>query len=180
MKRNRAKRAIGMILVLAVVLLPTAAGADGGGGVFHGYQTGADPLPHDAAGLEYTGGFGYGISGHEVSGGFGVGWSDEAQPAVTGGGYGGVIYGWRDHAGPLNMLVTSWTGIGGIRSEGKGYLLLSEEVDLELGLALLPWFMPSVYVGYQVAGNLAPGRPFSEWLNYSPVAGFRIAFGNFR
>ena len=172
--------------MLAAVLVPAAARAAGGGGVFHSYHTDDWTLPSSGRSLELGGGFGYGVSGHEVHGGFGGGWTDEDRPEGTSGGMGGVIYGWRDHVGPVNFLLTSWTGIGGVQvrdastgEEEQGYLLLSEEIDLEIGFAVLPWFMPSVYAGYQVAGNLAPGRPFSDWFHYTPVIGFRLTFGNF-
>jgi hypothetical protein len=39
--------------------------------------------------------------------------------------------------------------------------------------------MPTVFAGYQVAGNLVPGRPFEPFLSYTPVMGFRPAWGKF-
>jgi hypothetical protein len=82
-------------------------------------------------------------------------------------------------------MITSWTGIGGIKftqaesGDSLSYLIVTEEIDLEIGLAVLPWFMPVFYAGYQVMGNVAPGRPFSDFFSYTPVIGVRFAFGKF-
>jgi hypothetical protein len=133
----------------------------------------------------YTGAYGYGMSRHEIRGGFGVGISDYAGDTGIAGGYGGVIGGARAKAGPLNFMITSWTGLGGIRfsdasgGETAGYLIATEELDLEIGLAVLPWLMPVFYAGYQLMGNLGPGKPFRDFLSYTPVVGIRFAFGRF-
>jgi hypothetical protein len=177
-------------LILAVILLPAAAFADGGGGFFYGLQTTeypflqGYPIRNNSLGLMYTGGFGYGMSGSEVTGGFGVGLSDFEHK--TGGGYGGVIHGFRGVLGPVNLLLTSWTGIGGLKysealsGDTHSYLIFTEEIDLELGLAILPWFMPMLYAGYQVMGNLYPEKPFRGFFSYTPVVGVRFAWGRFR
>jgi hypothetical protein len=54
-----------------------------------------------------------------------------------------------------------------------------EEITLELGIPINRWFMPSLYAGYQIAGNLAPGKPFEDFLVYTPVIGMRVAWGKF-
>jgi hypothetical protein len=85
--------------------------------------------------------------------------------------------------GPLNLMITSWTGIGGLKfsqadtKESLSYLIVTEEIDLEIGLAVLPWFMPVFYAGYQVMGNVTPGRPFQDFFSYTPVFGIRFTFG---
>ncbi len=82
-------------------------------------------------------------------------------------------------------MVLSWTGIGGIQfteaasSETMGYLIVTEEIDLEIGLPVLPWFMPVFYDGYQVMGNVGPGKPFQDFFSYTPVIGVRFVFGKF-
>jgi hypothetical protein len=183
------------LLALGCILgsLAAAAGfADGGGGFFHGLQTAEYPFLKDypirnnSMGLMYSGGYGYGVKDHEIRGGFGVGFRDCESETGIAGGYGGVLYGLRGLLGPVNIMVVSWTGLGGIRfvepasGETAGYLIGTEEVDLEVGIAVLPWFMPVFYAGYQVMGNLGPGRPFQDFLSYSPVVGIRCAFGRFR
>lgn len=172
--------ALGLILSAAV----SAVHADGGGGFFYGLQT-PEYIPNNSPGLMYTGGYGYGVSGHQVKGGFGVGLSDFQSETGIAGGYGGVIHGARAKVGPANLMITSWTGIGGIKftqapsGDSLSYLIVTEEIDLEIGLAVLPWFMPVFYAGYQVMGNVAPGRPFSDFFSYTPVIGVRFAFGKF-
>jgi hypothetical protein len=183
------KRVLATGLILGCLL--TAAYADGGGGFFYSLQTHEYPFLQDypvrneSLGLMHTGFYGYGVSGHEIRGGFAVGLSDfESQTGIAGG-YGGVIYGARGRFGPLNLMLTSWTGFGGIRfaealsGETASYVILSEELDLEIGLAVLPWLMPVFFAGYQVMGNLGPGRPFSDFFSYTPVVGIRFAFGHF-
>jgi hypothetical protein len=183
------KRILALSLVLGAAL--AAAHADGGGGFFYGLQTGeypflkGYPIRNNSLGLMYTGGYGYGISGHQINGGFGMGLSDFGNETGIAGGYGGVIGGARAKAGPLNFMITSWTGIGGIKfsealsGETASYLIVTEEIDLEIGLAALPWFMPVFYAGYQVMGNVVPGRPFQDFFSYTPVFGVRFAFGKF-
>jgi hypothetical protein len=174
------------ILVLGLILgaALSAVYADGGGGFFNGLQT-PEFLPNNSPGLMYTGGYGYEVSGHRVKGGFGVGLSDFQGETGIAGGYAGVIHGARAKVGPTNLMITSWTGIGGLKftqaqsGDSLSYLIVTEEIDLEIGVALLPWFMPVFYAGYQVMGNVAPGRPFSDFFSYTPVVGVRFAFGKF-
>jgi hypothetical protein len=54
--------------------------------------------------------------------------------------------------------------------------IVTEELDLEVGLAVLPWLMPIVYAGYQVMGNVGPGKPFQDFFSYAPVIGIRFDF----
>jgi hypothetical protein len=183
------KRILALSLLLGAAL--ATAYAEGGGGFFHGLQTAeypflrGYPVRNNSFGLMYTGGYGYGVSGHRITGGFGVGLSDFEGDTGIAGGYGGVINGARGQVGPLNLMITSWTGIGGLRftealsGETAGYLIATEEIDLEIGLAVLPWFMPVLYAGYQIMGNLAPGQPFGDFFSYTPVVGVRFAFGKF-
>jgi len=181
-----------MVLILIAALLPAAAFADGGGGFFYGLQTTeypflqCYPIRNNSLGLMYTGGYGYGISDHEITGGFGVALSDFERETGISGGYGGVINGFRGKLGPVNLMLTAWTGIGGLKyrqplsMEERGYLIVTEEIDLEIGVAVLPWFMPVLFAGYQVMGNLYPELPFQGFFSYAPVVGLRLAWGHFR
>jgi hypothetical protein len=179
-------------MLLMAALLPAAAFTDGGGGLLYGLQATeypflkGFPIRNNSLGLMYTGGFGYGISDHEVTGGFGVGISDFERQTGISGGYGGVINGFRAALGPVNFMITAWTGIGGLKfcdpqnADIRSYLIVTEEIDLEIGLAVLPWFMPVLYAGYQVMGNLYPDPPFQGFFSYAPVVGLRLAWGRFR
>lgn len=178
--------AAGLLLLPALSLL-----ADGGGGMFWGRQSAGYPFLPDAAiqnnsmDLSYVGGYGYGVRGHEISGGFGYAINDGDSENGTAGGFGGVIGGFRFVYWPVNVSLISWTGIGGLRTAEQraagqdGYFLFLEEITLEIGVPISRWFMPSVYAGYQFIGNLAPGEPFSEFFTYTPVVGFRVAWGKF-
>jgi hypothetical protein len=183
-------------VIFALVLAAAATGAafaDGGGGTFMGYTLGADELPDririaaSGPGLMYFGGYGYGVGRRGViSGGFGLALMDSDVDGGMAGGVGGFISGIRILRIPLHLAVVSWTGLGGVftgdyeTGEGSGYFIGYEEVDLELGIPIISWFMPTVYVGYQVVGNLLPGRPFQSSFLYNPVAGVRISWGDFR
>ena len=112
------KRILALSLILSAGLGATYA--DGGGGFFYSLQTTeypflkGYPIRNNSLGLMYTGGYGYGVSGHEINGGFGVGLSDFESETGIAGGYGGVIHGARGKVGPVNLMITSWTGIGGL------------------------------------------------------------------
>ena len=60
-----------------------------------------------------------------------------------------------------------------------GFFAFVEEITLEPGIPVNQWFMPTLYADYQVAGNLIPGTPFEDFLVYTPVVGFRVAWGKF-
>ena len=178
------------VLVILMIILAMTVHADGGGGMFFGYQISEYPLLQELAvrnnslGLAYFGGHGYGIdSDGVVVGGFGFAILDADSETEIAGGFGGIIAGIRLISVPINLSLISWTGFGGIGvNDDRGYFALSEEVTLEIGLPILSWFMPTFYVGYQVAGNLIPGALFNqnEFLSYTPVAGLRIQWGDFR
>jgi hypothetical protein len=178
-------------LTLLLTLPALAAVADGGGGAFYGLQTAeypflkGYPMVNNSRDLAYFGGYGYGVDGHNVTGGFGFAITDPTGETGIAGGFGGVINGVRLLRWPVNLSLLSWTAIGGISTgipsgdSDRGFLVIMEELTLELGLPILPWFMPTFYAGYQVAGNLTPGRPFQDFLSYTPVVGLRAAWGKF-
>jgi hypothetical protein len=181
-----------VMITAALMALPALnSPADGGGGVFWGEQRAGYPFLPDTAiennsmGLAYVGGYGYGIHDRRITGGFGYVIHDGDPENGTAGGFGGVIGGIALVRRPVSLSLISWTGIGGLctaaqRAAGEdGWFLLSEAITLELGVPVTRWLMPSVYAGYQVIGNLAPGEPFSEFFTYSPVVGFRVAWGRF-
>ena len=177
----------GLLAVIGV-----SAGADGGGGMFMGYQVAEYPflerytVRNNTMGLSYFGGYGYGVAGKRtITGGFGFAIVDPDLSTGIAGGFGGLISGIRLIKRPVNLSIVSWTSFGGIgvgdidADESSGYFALSEEVCLEIGLPIFRWFMPTIYVGYQVAGNLIPGRLFQSFLSYTPVVGLRIQWGDF-
>ena len=179
------------IPLLFVTTFVTAAGG-GGGGMSIGYQTSTYPflerypVTGNNMGLVYYGGFGYGVSwNRNIVGGFGYAIMDVAGDSEIAGGFGGFIGGFRLLDRPINISIISWTGFGGM-STGfmlaagyKGFFGIFEEVTLEIGIPIIRWFMPTIYAGYQVAGNLIPGAPFEVFFSYTPVIGFRFQWGSF-
>lgn len=177
-------KAFGMALVLSL-LCGAGIWADGAGGTFLGYTFGNDEIPGTitipSSGQEllYFGGYGYGVGRWgSISGGFGLAVLDRGNGGYAGG-VGGFVTGIRFLRVPHVALV-SWTGLGGLSAGGRGWFVGFEEVDLEVGLPIVPWFMPTAYVGYQVTGNLIPGLPFRDSFTYNAVAGIRVLWGNFR
>jgi hypothetical protein len=179
-------------LALLMLLAGTAVFADGAGGMYYGLQTSEYPFLKDypirnnSLGLAYYGGYGYGVHGNTITGGFGFAITDTDGETGIAGGFGGVINGIRFVDWPVTVSLISWTGLGGIsagnQADGdseEGYFAFMEEITLELGIPINQWFMPSLYAGYQIAGNLAPGTPFEDFLVYTPVIGVRVAWGKF-
>ncbi len=188
------KKVVFLIFILAVMFLASvAANSGGGGGMLVGYQTSsypfleAYPVTNNSFDLIYYGGFGYGVSyDGAIAGGFGFAIMDVSGQSEIAGGFGGFISGLRLIERPINLSIVSWTGIGGISTGiysatgDEGFMGLLQEVTLEIGFPLLRWFMPTIYTGYQIAGNLIPGVPFRDFFSYTPVLGLRIQWGSFR
>ena len=185
-------RKIGFLLALFIAVGATAASADGARGIYYGLQTSEYPFLKDypirnnSLGLACYGGYGYGVHGNTITGGFGFAITDTDGDTGIAGGFGGVINGVRFIDRPVTVSLISWTAIGGIstgnRESGdgeEGFFAFREEITLELGIPINRWFMPSLYAGYQIAGNLAPGTPFEDFLVYTPVIGMRVAWGKF-
>lgn len=181
---------ISFILVFVSGLATARSG--GGGGMLIGYQTSTYPFleRYPLAGnnmeLIYYGGFGYGVSwDRSIAGGFGYAITDVAGGSRIAGGFGGFLGGFRLLDRPVNISIVSWTGLGGlytgIRSASgyQGFFGLLQEVTLELGIPIIRWFMPTLFAGYQVAGNLIPGVPFEAFFSYTPVIGLRLQWGSF-
>lgn len=186
------KRRLFIFILMTVTASFVFAGGGGGGGMLIGYQTSTYPFlekyPVASNSLEliYYGGFGYGVSyDGTITGGFGYAIMDVAGDSKIAGGYGGFVSGFRLLEKPLNISIVSWTGLGGIytgilpASGYEGFFSLLEEVTLELGFPMIRWFMPTIYAGYQIAGNLIPGVPFGAFFSYTPVVGFRLQWGSF-
>ena len=188
---------MGILLAVWVLALPLAAAADGAGGMFMGYQTPASriigqsdiasAIPSTELGLVCFGGYGYGVGRDRwVNGGFGMAFLDSQENSRISGGVGGFISGFRLMRIPIHVALVSWTGVGGLytgayaQNPEHGYFAVLQEIDLEVGLPLARWFMPTLYLGYQVVGNFVPGMPFQEFFSYTPVAGVRVAWGSFR
>jgi hypothetical protein len=183
---------LGTMLALFAVLAGAVVFADGAGGIYYGLQTSEYPFLKDypvrnnSLGLACYGGFGYGVHGNTITGGFGFAVGDTDGDTGISGGFGGVINGVRFVDWPVTISLISWTAIGGISAgnreseeEDHGFFAFMEEITLEVGIPINRWFMPSLYAGYQVAGNLAPGTPFEDFLVYTPVVGVRVAWGKF-
>ena len=164
--------------------------ADGAGGFFSGYQVSTLPFmdendfENNNMGLYYSGGFGYGVSRNNViSGGFGYAIYASEDDSTPIGGFGGVINGLRLLRYPFNVSLMSWTGFGGIATDGidgnKSNFAISEELTVELGFPLFRWFSPTIYAGYQFIGSFGDREPFDDFLSYTPVLGFRFQWGKF-
>ena len=186
-----------LILISIFVLIAGSlfAFGGGGGGIFFGYQTSNYPfleesvqkdIPNNGLGLSYFGGFGWGADRDGIiSGGFGMSVMDIDKDTGITGGFGGVINGLQILTWPVHLSLMSYTGFGGIytgeneNNPDSGFFVLSEEIDVEVGIPIFKWFMPSIFAGYQVSGNVIPGKMFSSYLSYSPVMGVRISWGSF-
>jgi hypothetical protein len=186
------KRCLFVFILLTMVIGILSAGSGGGGGMLIGYQTSTYPflekypVVSNSQELIYYGGFGYGVSWDgTITGGFGYAIMDVAGDSEIAGGFGGFITGYRFIDRPVTVSIISWTGLGGIStgvlpSRGyKGFFGLLQEVTIELGFPIIRWFMPTLFAGYQIAGNLIPGVPFEAFFSYSPVVGFRLQWGSF-
>jgi hypothetical protein len=179
--------------VAALLLLAAAAGfADGAGGVTHGMQyldleqwCDVDPGWYAAdLGLITAGGFGWGANRRgERVGGFGLAlYSDDPSIGLAGG-VGGLINGQQVSIGPFTAAAVAWTGVGCLTVDAPvlagSWVVAFAEVDLEASWAVLPWLQLTGYAGLQVMGNVTGGRPFDEFLFWTPVVGARIAWGSF-
>lgn len=184
MKRKLLVTAFFALVPLASLL------ADGAGGLLCGFQTSAYPFLQNVRvvnnnfGLAYYGGYGYSVHNHLIHGGFGYVMTDPSGQTAVAGGFGGFITGVRIVEFPISLSIMSWTALGGLHTEaldwhgtGRGFLVASEELTLELGVPIARWFMPVAFAGYQVAGNLAPGQPFQDFVSYTPVVGLRFVWG---
>lgn len=179
-----------LIVLILLVLSVSIMFADGAGGFYSGYQVSSLPFmdendfENNNMDLYYSGGFGYGVSSNNIiSGGFGYAIYASEDENTPIGGFGGVINGIRLLRYPLNISLMSWTGFGAITTDGidgkvKSFAV-SEELTVELGFPLFRWFSPTVYVGYQVIGSIGSGEPFTDFLSYTPVLGFRFQWGKF-
>ncbi len=181
------------LLILSILLLFSGLlFADGGGGMSFGYQTTTYPflenysVANNNMDLIYYGGYGYGVSRKGfITGGFGFTIMDSGSSSGFAGGFGGIINGIRLLDVPVTISLTSWTGFGGVytgpysNTPYRGFFTIFEEIDLEVVLPLMRWFMPTIYAGYQLAGNIIPGRFGQQYFSYTPVIGIRLAWGKF-
>jgi hypothetical protein len=181
-----------IIVILCILIISAPVWAGGGGGMLLGYQTSRYPflaqyeVANNSLDLLYYGGYGYGVSWQgSIAGGFGFAIMDVSGASKIAGGFGGFMAGIELIDRPVNLSLVSWTGFGGLSTgiysaDGHdGFFAILEEITLEVGFPIVRWFMPTVYVGYQVAGNVIPGVPFSSFLSYTPVVGFRMQWGNY-
>lgn len=182
------------VVILILIITNVWARGGGAGGTFFGYQISTYPflensvqIPNNSLGLAYFGGFGWGADRNGIiNGGFGMAVLDPSNESGIAGGFGGAVNGFQILTWPVHLNLMSYTGFGGIYSGNNaqypdsGFFAISEEIDIELGVPVFNWFMPIVYVGYQVAGNVIPGKMLSAFFSYTPVMGIRLAWGSFR
>ncbi len=107
------------------------------------------------------------------------------------GGGGGMLFGYQTSTYPflnkypvtnnsLELVYYGGISTGVLPADGyEGFFGLLQEVTIELGFPIIRWFMPTLYAGYQIAGNLIPGVPFDAFFSYTPVVGFRLQWGSF-
>jgi hypothetical protein len=182
------------IMAAAAIALLAAVGAfaDGAGGVTHGMQYLDLDRCYDLeggwyradVGLQTVGGFGYGANRRgERVGGFGLAFYSDDPSVDFAGGVGGLVNGQQLSVGPLTAAAVAWTGVGCVSSDVPGlagsWIVAFAEIDLEVGWAITPWFQVSGYAGMQLMGNVTGGRPFDEFLFWTPVVGARVAWGSF-
>lgn len=175
------------LVLAAVLLLPLAAFARGGaGGLDFGVQVYNSQISNLDLGLTNLGGYGYGVTpwGQRI-GGFGRAFLNVSPGSAIAGGVGGILSGFELRAGPLVAGLTLLAGLGGMGTAPMqfppygGYCIAFGEATVDAGLAVTPWMLLSVYAGMQAMTNLVPGRPFSAFVDYCPVAGMRISWGWF-
>ena len=169
-------------LLLMSPLVPVLAGS-GAGGTTSGTHTYGGDFSNYNLGANTIGGFGYGVTdGASRIGGFGLAILTEAPRRLVGG-FGGTITGKELDLGRLNFGVTAWTGVDGISADlqgGRGgYFAFFAELDIEIGFSILPFMQLVGYGGYQIIGSILPGFAPEEALSYTPVAGLRLAWGDF-
>ena len=180
----RITRSVGVMALLAMLVVPVSLGFayGGAGGLTYGLQYAHPQLTNESIGLHTTGGYGYGTGRDgRRTGGFGLAIFSETNALM--GGVGGSINGHEFVSGPLSLAVNLWTGIGGAKADLRdpgGYLILFGELNAEVGLSLRPWMQLVAFGGMQGIVNLVPGTPLYSAVYYSPVWGFRIAWGAFR
>jgi hypothetical protein len=184
---------IGILVLIAA--FPVTAETGYGIGVHAGYQLLSYPFLENLKGwnndspLAFYGGYGYHVTdGGMIAGGFGSLIVDRRE-TDTGGAVGGFILGKRYTAGPVNVSIISWTGFGPVSTawgvedlsiDGEtGFICFMEEVDLEIGVPLFHWLMPTAYVGFQVIGNIHEWDNFNGFVSYAPIVGIRLQFGEF-
>jgi len=179
------KFGIPALALLLALLAASPAVAGGAGGVLQGKQRFDPQFANYDLDTQYVGGFGYGVSDHgQRTGGFGLAFFSEPDAGRFSGGVGGVLTGQEFRIGPFEVAANLWTGIGAVAKESllgqpDGWFVLFGQADVEVGLAILPWWQISSYAGVQLMANLAPGDPFEGLLVYTPVIGVRMAWGGF-
>jgi hypothetical protein len=206
--KRAARLAILAILLELAVAHSFAAGA--GGLLFGLAEPSWNPsfmpsIPDSFKGLEYFGGYGYGVdSSDRISGGFGLAFLDYESmdaanrgsagsvPGYFVGGAGGLIVGSRLIGGrALHLDLAARLGLGGVGVSTRtgsagtwsysdtGYAIAYAEPYAELGLGLSPWMQVSATLGYPFIGNLAPGKPFADFVYWAPTFGVTVTFGSF-
>jgi len=184
---------IGMVVLAATS--PVTAEPGYGTGVLAGYQALSYPFLENLEGwnndsrLAFYGTYGYRVTdGGFIWGGFGS-LIDAGRENDTGGAVGGFLLGKQFIAEPVNVSLVSWTGLGPTSTVWGAedvaldaetvFICVMEEIDLEVGIPVLPWLMPTVYVGLQAIGNIFEWNNFDSFASYTTVVGIRLQLGQF-
>jgi hypothetical protein len=172
-----------LVLLIAVIPAATLFGL-GGGGTFYGTNSAfADEINNsgfEPMSLRMIGGYGYGVDwdGTKI-GGFGMSFVDQNRDEIAGG-FGGMILGSYSRLGPFSFSGNALVGVGGLSwpayFHGEGGVAAMAQIDIELGLPVLPWFQVSGYGGVQFIMPITAGT--DPILRY-PVMGLRFTWGDF-
>lgn len=174
------------ILVLFLFSINCLAFDFGAGGIWFGVNVAKSFfvfIPNNSTNFSYFGGYGYGIWLNTIIGGFGFAIiSDTIFNSLYGlaGGYGGLVTGYQIvDTYNVDVEFLLWLGLGGFSVDSfDGYFGGYLEVTLDTCIRLTIWMELVLYVGYQIIGNIIPGRPFDTYTSYTLTCGIRLSFGS--
>jgi hypothetical protein len=173
------------IFAAAMLVLPLAVYAGGGGGLTWGEQYFASSaLSNTDLQTSTAGVYGYGVTrGSQRVGGFAMAIHTTSPMQAMDGGFVGAIAGQEMRAGPFTAALDLWTGFGGLAAipalGTSGAFALFGELSLELGLTGIPGVMLTGYAGMQAIAAVQPDQALFGKVMYTPVIGMRLAWGSF-
>jgi len=174
-----------LLLITSLGAVAALAGATAGGGITNGVHTFVAGFSNYELQAAAYRGFGYGANRRGTrTGGFRLAIADQVDTEKLAGSFGGNLTGQELVLGPPTLAITSWTRSDGIAATGipgsGDYFALFDELDLEIGLAVLPWMQIVGFAGFQVVASILPGFLLSEAISYTPTLGLRLVWGDFR
>lgn len=174
------------ILVLFLFSVNCLAFDKGAGGFWYGMNVAKSFfgfIPTNSTNFSYFGGYGYSVIANTIIGGFGFAIiSNTIFYSLYGlaGGYGGLVTGYQivdTYNVDVDFLL--WLGLGGFSVDSfDGYFGGYLEVTLDTCIRLTRWMELVLYLGYQLMGNIIPGRPFDTYTSYTLTCGIRLSFGS--